>query len=201
MRLRSSLLLTLAVLTLLTSVSVWTQLGTFTTQPVGNNATLARLYDAERHVTDSLSRVSTMTETDEQAHRREDSLRHVRVDSLLQEGAVQTAEDYYRAAYIFYHSARPVHQQRAHALAEHAVARNPQHDKAQRMVARAWDRFMRRMDRPQWYGTELVRQDDGTWGLYRIDTSQISEQDRQALGIPTLEERRQYIARMNARGQ
>ena len=53
------------------------------------------------------------------------------------------------------------------------------------------------MGRPQWYGTQYVRGENGVWTQYVIDQSAVDNDSRRRLAVPTLDEARAEIARLN----
>src|SRR5215212_137996 len=76
--------------------------------------------------------------------------RRVRVAGLLDGGAVQTAEDFYHAGFIFQHGERLEHWAQAHLLAR--TAADLGHPQARYQAAAAYDRWLLRQGRPQKYG-------------------------------------------------
>jgi predicted enzyme related to lactoylglutathione lyase len=57
-----------------------------------------------------------------------------------------------------------------------------------------------RLGEPQWYGTQYVMDDEDGWLLYAIDTTAVSEQERDWLGAPTMEELRARLEEPNRSG-
>ena len=120
-----------------------------------------------------------------------------RVKELLAAWEVQTANDYYHAAMVFQHGTKPEAAQRAHELAKKAIALDPNHKYARWLSAAAWDRYKMYLGEAQWYGTQFSRNEKGVWILYNIDEDAVTDEERVALGVPTLEESRQRAVAMN----
>lgn len=116
--------------------------------------------------------------------------RRAYVENLLRAGQVQTAEDYFHAAFIFQHGERLEHWAQAHLLAR--TAADMGHAKAKYQAAAAYDRWLMRQGLPQKYGTNSVMDGDG-WRVWDIDP-QTSDEERAAWDVPPLE-------RLLARGQ
>ena len=68
-------------------------------------------------------------------------------------------------------------------------------------MAAAWDRYQMRLGKPQWYGTQFVRDDmdmDSPWRLYEVDTTAVTDADRRRLNVPPLADARARVETMNA---
>ena len=129
----------------------------------------------------------------------EDRARRERVLQLLRAGEVRAAEDYYHAAMVFQHGQGLDDIRLAHALATVAMTLAPDEERFRWLVAASWDRIMTTQLQPQWYGTQFQSTPDGMF-LYPVADGAVSDQDRQAMGVPTLAESRDRVtemARMN----
>lgn len=87
--------------------------------------------------------------------------------------------------------------QLAHSLAFISARLDPKPKHTRYMVAAAWDRFMLKLKRPQWYGTQSVRGADDKWALHPVDESAVTDADRISLAVSTLDEARAEIVQMN----
>ena len=128
---------------------------------------------------------------------KRDAERRATLMTLLRVGEVRTATDYYNAALIMQHGDTIDDIRMAHALATISATINPSDRSAKWLTAASWDRILMRMKRPQWYGTQFVTGDDGKWMLYEVDESAVTDEDRQALSVPTLAEAQKRTEAMN----
>jgi hypothetical protein len=85
----------------------------------------------------------------------------------------------------------------AHAFATIAAALDPLDRSARWLKAASWDRMLLRQKKPQWYGTQYVRDAGGRWALYQLDESAVTDADRVELAIPTLAEAKKRVEVMN----
>ncbi len=165
--------------------------------PTPDNAELKQLFERDQAVRENgfvdlndIEAVSRMI--------REDSLRRVQVEAIIEAGELHTAEDYYRAAMIFQHGDDTTAYRRAHALARQAVALDSTHPHAKWLTAAAWDRYLMEQGKPQWDGSQYTRQSGEAWKLYEVDTTRVTDAERRRLGVPTLQEARAQADSMNA---
>ncbi len=130
---------------------------------------------------------------------RRDSLRRAQVDSLLAANQVRTAKDYYPAAMVFQHGSDTTAARKAYELAQQSVELDSTDTSAMWLMAAAWDRYQMRLEKPQWYGTQFVKDDmESPWRLYEVDTTAVTDEDRQRLGVRSLSEARARVEAMNA---
>jgi hypothetical protein len=52
--------------------------------------------------------------------------------------------------------------------------------------------------KPQWYGTQYVRDTNGKWVLYVMDETAVTDEERAALGVPSLVEAKKRVEIMNS---
>lgn len=153
------------------------------------NAELTKLYEQDQADRKrGLPSGQSMAERDEQ--RRE------RVSAMLRAGEVNTAADYFRAAMIFQHGNDTTHFKKAHELAKKATELDPTHNTAKWLTAATWDRYLLAKGKPQWYGTQFAVI-DGKWYIREIDTTHVSDANRQRLGVRTLDGIRAYLNEKN----
>ena len=117
---------------------------------------------------------------------------------LLKGGVIRTADDYYSASVVFQHGDAIGDLELAHSLAVIAMTLDPSIEEHRYMVAATWDRYMQHLGRPQWYGTQYARGDDGRWVISPVDPSAVTDDMRRKLAVPTLEEARAEIAKLNS---
>lgn len=88
------------------------------------------------------------------ALRERDRLRRERVAALADAGAIRTAEDAYRAAWIVNHGDTPDDARTAHELAARSATMG--HRPARWLAAASFDRWRMYSGLPQKYGTQFV---------------------------------------------
>jgi hypothetical protein len=119
--------------------------------------------------------------------RRNDHIRRQRVLTLLREGRVRSSNDFYSAAMVFQHGESPDDAKLAHSLAVVSATMNPDNTSARWLAAAAWDRYMLRLKRPQWYGTQYSTDEaTGLVTLYTVDETAVTDEQRLQEGVPTL---------------
>jgi len=126
----------------------------------------------------------------------EDAERREAVMSILAAGKISTAQDYYNAAMIFQHGDSEADIRLAHSFATIASALGNT-AAANWLKAASWDRLMLRFEQPQWYGTQYVRDASGRWVLYEVHPDAVTDEQRAAWSVPSLEEAQARVAIMN----
>jgi hypothetical protein len=126
----------------------------------------------------------------------QDAERRDAVMSILNAGGVKTALDYYNAAMIFQHGDSEEDIRLAHSFATLSAAMGDT-AAAQWLKAASWDRLMLRYEQPQWYGTQYVRDESGRWVLHEVDPDAVTDEQRAAWSVPSLEESQARVAQMN----
>jgi predicted enzyme related to lactoylglutathione lyase len=162
-------------------------------QAVGDNPELLVLYEQDQadRSADSI---------DWAAVGPRDSVRREKVLEMVNSDELRTSEDYRHAAMVFQHGSDTTAARLAHDLARQAVALDSMNADARWLMAAAWDRYQMRLGVPQWYGTQYVMDDEDGWRLYAIDTTAVSEQEREWLGAPMMEELRERLEEPNRSG-
>jgi hypothetical protein len=117
-----------------------------------------------------------------------DQKRRVEVLSLIQSGALRSAEDFHNAALVFQHGESASDIELAHSLAVIAVRIDPTNSDAKWLSAASWDRLLMRYEKPQWYGTQYVRSKTGKWVLYSTDETAVTDEQRKEMGVPSIAE-------------
>ncbi len=129
---------------------------------------------------------------------KNDQRRQARVLELEDDGLIRTGNDYFHAAMIFQHGMKPEDYERAHRYAKQGVELGSPHPAAKWLIAATWDRWQMAQKRPQWYGTQYIRETpDGPLRLYTIDESAVTDDERRALDVPTLAEAYRRLAETN----
>jgi len=112
-----------------------------------------------------------------------DARRRTAVLSFLRSGEVRTSDDFYAAALIFQHGDSVADHRLAHSLSTIAVMLAPGAEHKEWLQAASWDRLMRSLGKPQWYGTQYTRRPDGQLVLQEMDRGAVSDAERARLRI------------------
>lgn len=157
-----------------------------------NNYDLMQLFQADQD-----ARRSNAVETDWKRVNAEDAERRQAVLAILEDGNIRTALDFYNAAMIFQHGESADEIRLAHSFASISAALDESSEAARWLKAATWDRLMLKLGRPQWYGTQFVRDKQGRWVLYEVDPDAVTDEQRAALAVPSLAESESRVATMN----
>lgn len=153
------------------------------------NAELAAIFEADQGDRQG-------NNLDWQVIKPRDEAREKRVNEILAGGGAKASADYFHAAMVFQHGGTPAHAQRAHELALEAVKLDGSNDGARWLAAAALDRKLMYEKKPQRYGTQFHQEGDGQWVLWEVDPS-VTDAEREEWNVPTLEEARKRVGRMN----
>jgi hypothetical protein len=164
-------------------------------QVVADNRELLRLYEQDQEDRSGGGDINWGVVDQRDSQRRE------RVLELLDANKVITSEDYRRAAMVFQHGADETAARLAHSLAQTAVELDSTNARAKWLMAASWDRYQMRLGKPQWYGTQYVKDGDDLWRLYDIDTTAVSDEMRRQLGVPSLAESRARVQKYNRQAE
>lgn len=124
------------------------------------------------------------------AHREE-------VLALLRAGEVRTANDLFHAAMVMQHGNETSDYQLAFSLARLSMALDPSSRRARWLTAAAWDRILMSKGVPQWYGTQFQSPGAGEpMTLYPVHESAVTDAERAAMNVPSLEEARKMAQRI-----
>lgn len=147
------------------------------------------------HAADQAARATQPTDWDrvaamDAAHREE-------VLALLRAGEVRTANDLYHAAMVMQHGSETADYQLAFSLARLAMTLDPSSQRARWLSAAAWDRILMSKNVPQWYGTQFHSPGPGQpMALYEVHESAVSDAERAALNVPSLDASRDMARRL-----
>ncbi len=155
------------------------------TEEAVSNEELRQLYEADQQ--DRQIDFSRLSEEELRAIDQRDAEHRAQVEAMLEAGEVRTAEDYYHAAMIFQHGGDSTAYRLAHEMSKRAYTMDSTHALAGWLSAASWDRYQLSMGKLQWYGTQYFSP-DGIWQLQPIDTTRITDQERQRLGVLTLQQ-------------
>ena len=165
-------------------------------QTVTDNQEMAVIFEADQAIRSSFSPANA---NDQDFIRRmiaEDEARRSRTAQLLEEGALSTANDFYRAAFIYQHGGDPSSYLVAHALAVAATARG--HEKAGWISAASLDRYLQSIGQPQIYGTQTTIPSGEEPTKEPYDRDLIPDSLRIVLGVPCLAEQEEKLRQSRA---
>lgn len=132
--------------------------------------------------------------------RPRDAARRTATRRLLEEGALNTAQDFKSAAFVFQHGREAGDYLLAHSLAMVAVAKG---DESALWIASATlDRYLWTIKQPQIYGTQFTRPrvEGSAWTQEPYDRALVSDALRKALQVRTQAEQQKQLDAMQAEG-
>lgn len=158
-------------------------------EAVTSNEALRQLYEADQQ-----DRADWEQKSEEQYDEvfARDKKRRSQVDDILSTGDARTAEDYYHAAMVYQHGEDSTDFRKAYEAARQAVALDSTHALAGWLSAASWDRYQLSLGNLQWYGTQYAEQ-DSLLQLRPIDTTRVTDQERQRLGVFPLQQTRAIL--------
>jgi tetratricopeptide (TPR) repeat protein len=153
-----------------------------------DNLELQQMFDADQEDRES-------HKLDSKGINYNDSIRESRVYELLDSNKVITANDYTNAALIFHHGEDSV----AYGLAVKLMKKSIELDSTQDKwyLAALTDRYLLSINKPQIYGVQYKRLEDGTVMREEMDSTIISDDERIEFGVETLAEQREKIINLN----
>ena len=118
---------------------------------------------------------------------KNDNIRENRVYELIEGDKIVTGKDYYHSAMIFQHGKDSVAYGMAVKQMKKAIELDPTINKW--LLAAAIDRNLMSRNKPQIYGTQYVKKgQDAKWERYKIDTTQVTAEERKHYNVETLAE-------------
>ncbi|MEH3040550.1 MAG: hypothetical protein PGN21_10865 [Sphingomonas paucimobilis] len=127
----------------------------------------------------------------------DDAARRERTRTLLDQGKLTTAEDYYAAAFVFQHGDKPDDYLLAHTLALAAAARGRKD--ASWIAAATLDRYLQAIGQKQIYGTQWRAAENRELIREPYDRALVPDALRTALGVPVQAEQDKRLAEMQPR--
>ena len=125
-----------------------------------------------------------------------DAARRLRVRTMLDEGLIRSADDYYHAAFVFQHGDLPADYLLAHVLA--MAAQSKGRPDAGWISTATLDRYLRSTGKPQILGTQYVNGANGALTQGEFDTALIPDSVRAALGVPSRAQQEVQMRAMEA---
>jgi hypothetical protein len=136
---------------------------------------LLRIYEADQNDPRPYGTPDEIKSTDARAQQR-----RVQVAAILGSGQVESADDFYRAAIVYQHSAVPTDHLMAHVLA--TIAGYKGHKRARWLSAAALDVYLQETKQPQIFGTVYFRNGDRK----AFDPMVLSDALREGFCVPPL---------------
>ena len=120
--------------------------------------------------------------------------RRKRTDELLASGTLNSADDYYHAAFIYQHGDDANSYLLAHTLAVAAAARG--HAKASWIAAATLDRYLQEIGQPQVYGTQYSTIAGEPTTMEPYDRTLVPDALRTSLGVPVQAAQEEKLAEL-----
>jgi len=127
---------------------------------------------------------------------KEDKTRRERTLQLYKEDQVKTAKDYLNAGIVFQHGTDSIDSAMAVKSFEKAIQLDETLNKW--WYAAAVDRDLMRRGKPQIYGTQFIKKSaNGRWERYKMDPTQVTDEQRKYYKVETLAEQEAKERSMN----
>jgi hypothetical protein len=143
---------------------------------------LLKIYEADQSDPRPYGTPDEIKATDGRAQQR-----RAEVAAILATGQVQSADDFYRAAIVYQHSAVAADQLMAHVLATIAGYRG--HKRARWLSAAALDVYLQETKQPQIFGTVYFRNGDRK----AFDSAVLSDALREGFCVPPLADQQKNV--------
>jgi len=126
---------------------------------------------------------------------KQDAERRKKVQALLEKRKVKSAHDYYKAAFLMHHGTKASDYKKAHDLAVKSLSFEKPHFLSPWLAAATKDRYLLKIDKPQWFGTQNIFWKNGknTLDPKTIDLNAVTPEHRKKWNAPKLERLQQYI--------
>jgi hypothetical protein len=155
-----------------------------------DNPELSQLYEKDQAARKQKPIDWTVVGKQDEEHRQ-------RVLEILKGQQVVSANDYLHAAMIMQHGSTFEDIRLAMSLATIASTIDPELKRARWLTAAAWDRALMEKNVPQWYGTQYKSVPGAKTILYKIDESVVTDEERKSLGVPSLQDAKNFLKQIN----
>ncbi len=155
------------------------------------HAELERLYNE-----DQADRAPDMGKVDWSVVGKRDEERRKRVLEIVAQGGAKEAADYYHAAMVLQHGQSPEDFDRAHQWCVKAIELDPDYPGARWLAAASKDRYLMNLGKPQLYGTQFKRDQNGPWYLWQVDPP-ITDEERAKWDVPPLARAKARVEALN----
>ena len=157
-------------------------------EPVSDNAEMSAMFEADQAAREG-------GDIDWQTVMREDAARLRRTRELLDADALNTADDYYNAAFIFQHGDEAEDYLLAHVLAVRSLALGKA--KAEWIAAASLDRYLQSIARDQIFGTQRSMSPIKSANQGRYDRNLLTDKLRVEAGVEPLLEQQAKLEEMD----
>lgn len=161
-----------------------------------DNQAMTALFDADQATRATIDPAKPIDMAQVRRMIAEDNARRTTARTLLAEGRLSTADDYYHAAFVFQHGSDAADYLLAHSLAMAAVARGK--PDANWIAAATLDRYLMKIGQPQIYGTQYIRLKENGVTMDPYDRMLLPDSLRTALGVPVQAEQFKKLDTMKA---
>ncbi len=128
-----------------------------------------------------------------------DRIRRARVAELAAGGALRHSRDFLHAAMVYQHGDGADDFRQAMDWARRAAELDPANKNARWLACAAEDRWLQRSAKPQIWGTQYLMPGPGTkWTQEPFDRKARTDDDRAAMGVPTMAKSAARLDQMNA---
>lgn len=129
---------------------------------------------------------------------KRDDIRLAQIIQFIKEDKLKTSDDYYTAGIVLHHGRRANHSARKLAveMMKKAVEINPIR-RNKWLLAATIDRELMDQNKPQIFGTQHVQNEQGSYELYKMDSTKISDIEREAHGVTIVADQAKEVERMN----
>jgi hypothetical protein len=145
---------------------------------------------------DQADRASDMGKIDWSVVGKRDEERRKRVLQIMSQGGAREAADYVHAAMVFQHGQAPEDFDHANQWCLKAVELDPDYPGARWLAAAAKDRYLMNLGKPQLYGTQFKKDQNGPWYLWQVDPS-ITDEERAKWDVPPLARAKARVEALN----
>lgn len=166
--------------------------------PVQDNAEIAHLFEADQAVRAAIKPEQFQDRAFVTRMIEADRVRRDGTGVLLKAGKVRTANDLYRAAFIFQHGSTSDDYLLAHTLALASAAKGKAD--AAWIAAATLDRYLQAIGQKQIYGTQYLNRRETGPTMEPYDRELVPDALRETLGVPVLDKQDARLTTMKAAG-
>jgi hypothetical protein len=124
-----------------------------------------------------------------------DKVHRDRVLELMHQDKLETAEDYFHAALIMQHGDEPSDYMLAHIMS--CAAAQMGNKPSVWLSAASFDRLMQKVGQSQVFGTQYRKDPSLGWTLQPLASEVLTDGVRKTFNVPTLEQSKLHVVKMN----
>lgn len=166
--------------------------------PSDDNAEISALFAADQSVRENIKPEQFKDRAFVTQMIANDRARRDRAHALLEEGKLKTADDFYRAAFIFQHGNTANDYLLAHSLALAATARG--NKDAPWIAAATLDRYLQTIGQKQIYGTQYLNSRETGPTMEPYDRTLLPDTLRETAGVPSQAKQQERLEKMKSSG-